>query len=223
MTTTTNSNVTTLGKAISSIAHGVASTLNIRKREPGTPIQATDLLTEQHEEVDALFKKFEDAKDAQKPAIFARIAATLVAHDAIERELFYPACENALGKDDDSLDESLVEHGLVEFSIFRADECQDSAYFDSYVHVLKEVVHHHVKEEQAELFPKVKKAMKKDDLLALGAKMDVRFAQALKEPWRPSLRANLEQALAGATKTKKKAAPVARTVAQKVKGKKSGN
>ncbi len=51
--------------------------------------------------------------------------------------------------------------------------------------------------------------------------MDVRFAQALKEPWRPSLRANLELVLGGATKTKKKPAPATTTIARRAKGRKT--
>ena len=208
--TTISQDASSVTKSISSIVQRVASTLNLNgatKREAGAPIRATDLLIQQHESIDAMFTEFESAPGAKKAAVFERIAATLVAHDAIEREIFYPACEAVLGEDDPHLDESLVEHGLVEFSIFRADQCQDSDYFESYVHVLKEVVAHHVKEEQEDLLPDINDTMKKAELYALGAKMEARFAKALQGDWRASLRANLEEVLAGKTKTAKPEAP----------------
>jgi hemerythrin superfamily protein len=165
-------------------------------------VKATELLKQQHRTVDDLFKKFEKAGDEQQPDIFLEIAGTLVAHDAIEREIFYPACEKALG-DEDILKESLVEHGLVEFCIFRADKNRNKDTLESYVKVLKEVVQHHVEEEEEELLPKVEKAMKPDQLEALGNQMMERFEDAHASDFRKPLRDNLQQVLAGRAKTKK--------------------
>src|SRR6476660_1669184 len=110
-------------------------------------VNAIDLLEKQHRLVAKLFKRFEDAGDAEKPEIFEEIASNLVAHDAIEREIFYPACERAID-DKDTINESLVEHGLVEFCVFRADQNRKRSEFEQYVTVLKEVVRHHVDEEE---------------------------------------------------------------------------
>ena len=83
-------------------------------------MKAHELLLKQHRLVEALFKQFESARGAQKRRVFEQIATNLVAHDAIEREIFYPACERAIA-DEDVLAEALVEHGVVEFCVFRAD------------------------------------------------------------------------------------------------------
>jgi hypothetical protein len=171
-------------------------------------MKATDLLLKQHRLVEDLFEQFEDAKTpAQKRAIFEKLAANLVGHDAIEREIFYPACEKELGKDDDVLGESLVEHGVVEFCLYRADQNRTSDDFDKYVTVLQEAVEHHVKEEEKELLPKVKRELDSEALEELGAKLEERFEEALGEDFRGPLRENLEQVLAGRTKTQKKPAP----------------
>ncbi len=170
-------------------------------------MKATDLLIKQHRAVEELFEQFEDTDNAkQKRQIFEKLAANLVAHDAIEREIFYPACEQELGEDDDVLGESLVEHGVVEFCLYRADQNRDAEEFDKYVTVLKEVVEHHVKEEEKELLPKVKRQLETDTLEQLGAQMEQRFEEALEEDFREPLRENLEQVLAGKTKTQKKSA-----------------
>ena len=169
-------------------------------------MKAHELLLKQHRVVEDLFEQFEDTDDVQeKRDIFEWLAANLVGHDAIERELFYPACEKELGEQDDVLGESLVEHGVVEFCLYRADANRMSDDFDKYVTVLKEIVMHHVGEEEKELFPKVKSEMDGDELETLGAKMEKRFEEALKADFREPLEEALDQVLEGRTKTQKKA------------------
>ncbi len=174
-------------------------------------MKATDLLKQQHKEVRDLFQKIEDTEDdGEKEALFEELAANLVAHDAIEREIFYPACEEELGMDE-MLGEALVEHGVVEFSLYRCDQNVGTENFDYHMTVLKEVVEHHVKEEESEMLKKVEKAFGAERLEELGATMETRFADALAEDFREPLFANLEQVLAGRMETKpeppKKAAP----------------
>ncbi|HEY3495997.1 MAG TPA: hemerythrin domain-containing protein [Polyangiaceae bacterium] len=182
-------------------------------------MKATELLIKQHRLVEELFERFEEAEGDEQKDIFEQLAANLVAHDAIERELFYPACEEALGEEDDILGESLVEHGVVEFSIFRADKNQGSEDFDKYVTVLKEMVEHHVKEEEKELLPKVKREIEDEQLEELGAAMEKRFEAAMRSDFRKPLQSNLQQVLDGKTRTSKK--PAARS-ANGVKAKPAG-
>lgn len=164
-------------------------------------MKATKLLKMQHDEVSALFKKIEASDNATKrAATFRELAAKLVAHDAIEREIFYPACEETLGMND-ILGEALVEHGVVEFSLFKCEQHIDGEEFMHYVTVLKEVVEHHVKEEEDEFFKMVEKAFDDDELEDLGDEMETRFAEALGEDYVAALKNNLQQVLFGATKT----------------------
>lgn len=59
-------------------------------------MKATELLEAQHREVEKLLKKIEKADDPKdQRAFFEELAMNLVAHDAIEREPFYPAGEAA--------------------------------------------------------------------------------------------------------------------------------
>jgi hemerythrin superfamily protein len=185
-------------------------------------MNAIELLKQQHREVRDLFKQFEKAKRAnEKERIFLGIAARLVGHDAIEREIFYPACENVLGEND-HLMEGIAEHGLIEFSVFRADKGRNKPTFDYLVTVLKEMVEHHVEEEEKEILPKISKMMDAELLDRLGERMSARFEQSMGRDFRRSLRQNLEQVLAGrvrplpakrparATTTRKRAASSSR-------------
>ena len=183
-------------------------------------MKATDLLKKQHDVVDTLIARFEKSDDTdERDAIFEEIAANLVAHDGIEREIFYPACEEKMGLTS-TLAEALVEHGLVEFMLFRGDQNRGDEQLEHYVTVLKEVVQHHVKEEENEFFPKVTKAFTAAELEELGSAMEARFEQALAADFRDPLTENLVQVVEGAMKTKLPKRP--KPSARKASGKSNG-
>src|SRR5262245_18901990 len=105
-------------------------------------MKATDLLENQHRLVEELFERYEEADGmSEKASIFELIAKTLLGHDVIEREIFYPTCEREIDEEN-VLKESLVEHGLVEFCVYCADKNRKTEKLDSYVKVLKEMVSH---------------------------------------------------------------------------------
>ena len=169
-------------------------------------MKATELLKTQHEEVRGLFKRIEATEDfSQKAKLFEELATKLVGHDAIEREIFYPACEEAMGMSD-QLGEALVEHGLVEFSLFQSAQAiqakgEAQEEFDYKCTVLKEVLEHHIEEEEEEFFPQVEKAMDEQKLEDLAEEMEELFEDHTQKDFRPALYANLRQVLAGAVKT----------------------
>lgn len=164
-------------------------------------MKATDLLKKQHKDVRDLFKRLERTKDEDtKTEIFEELATNLVAHDTIEREIFYPACDQEMGMTD-QLGEALVEHGVVEFSLYQADRAQGEQDFEYKCSVLKELVEHHLEEEEKEFMPKVEKALGKAKLEELGSQLLERFEEAKDEDFRTVLYDNLKQVLAGATKT----------------------
>ena len=190
-------------------------------------MKATELLEKQHREVERLFDDIESAKGrSAKKKLFDELAASLVAHDAIEREIFYPACEKKMGMTDD-LGEAIAEHGVVEFCVFRADTARTDEDFEACVTVLQESLHHHVREEENEFFPKAARALGAEKLEALGAAMEDRFESALEKDFRIGLQKNLGQVLEGAVKTsrrgrgKKSAKKAKKTVKSSKNGKKA--
>jgi hemerythrin-like domain-containing protein len=141
---------------------------------------AIDLLKRDHADVTAMFKDFESRKDemrrGEKESLVASICEALAVHATIEEELFYPAVRRALGEDaKDLVDEAAVEHQTLKDIIARLEAAPTSdPLYDAGVKVLSEYVQHHVKEEENELFPKVKSSDL--DLDALGEKMADRKA-----------------------------------------------
>lgn len=131
---------------------------------------AVALLKADHRAVEELFAKFESAKRSdQKARIVQQICNELTVHAQIEEQDFYPVVQEAL-KEKDLVDEARVEHASLKWLIaqLEAGSLSDPLY-EAKVTVLKEYVQHHVKEEEKEMFPKVKKTDL--DLKALGAQM----------------------------------------------------
>ena len=128
---------------------------------------AIALLKADHKAVSELFKAYEKAEDdrARKIELATEICTELTIHAAIEEEIFYPQARQALGDDEDGaalLDEAEVEHGSLKVLIAQIEEALDGAgpdeKTDAKVTVLKEYVEHHVKEEEKQLFPKLRKS-----------------------------------------------------------------
>ncbi len=138
-------------------------------------MKATTLLEQQHKKVKALFKKLESGRSEPEP-ILAELANDLIAHMVIEHELFYPAVQAI---DRSLIAESLEEHSLAELALKRllATDPSDES-FKARVVATKELIEHHVEEEEEELFPKVEKKLGDEELESLGKKMKARFNEA---------------------------------------------
>jgi hemerythrin superfamily protein len=136
---------------------------------------AIAMLMADHKKVKSLFdqfKKMKDGSEEDKAAVVEQICAELTVHAELEEEIFYPAVREQIG-DEDLMDEALVEHAGAKDLIAQLENMNpgDDLY-DAKVTVLGEQIDHHVKEEEGEMFPKVKKA--KVDTIALGAEMAAR-------------------------------------------------
>lgn len=144
----------------------------------GKAQEATRLLRADHKLVNDLFEQFESARSSSKKQSLAmEICQELIIHAQIEEEIFYPAVQVAL-KDKELVPEAKVEHETLKSLIAQIEkESPDSELWEAKVKVLSEYVKHHVKEEQNELFPKVKAS--KLDLIELGMRLAER-KEALK-------------------------------------------
>jgi hemerythrin superfamily protein len=138
-------------------------------------MDATQLLTEQHTEVDNLFAKIEKAEGITKRRLFEQLADKLAAHAEIEEKIFYPGV--MAKQTEELLLESVEEHLAMKRII--ADLLTldpDDGHFAAKITVLKEQVRHHAHdEEEKELFVKVRKLMSKDELEGMGGEMAARF------------------------------------------------
>ncbi len=109
----------------------------------------TTLLIKQHEKVKAIFARLERGRSPLEPAL-DELANNLAAHMAIEQELYYPAVKKV---DEDLVLESYEEHSLAELGLKRllATPTDDES-FEARVTAVKELIEHHVEEEEDDLF-----------------------------------------------------------------------
>jgi len=146
---------------------------------------ALELLKQDHREVQTLFKEFEKLEQDGEEAVEQVIATActeLKIHDKIETEVFYPAIrEQAQNEEiEDLLNEAEVEHTSVRNLIqtiegMSASDEKRKANFT----VLMEYVKHHVKEEEKEMFPKLKQL--DIDFEQLGQQLKERKAELMGE------------------------------------------
>lgn len=133
---------------------------------------AITLLTEDHKKVKKLFKEFEKLKKGKsqkvkKSSLVKEICMELTVHAQVEEDVFYPAVRGAIN-DSDLMDEAEVEHAGAKVLIAQLETMSpDEDLYDAKVKVLSEYIDHHVKEEEKEMFPEVKKT--KMDRVKLGA------------------------------------------------------
>lgn len=148
-------------------------------------MDAIRLLKHQHKEVDELLEQLcatTVRAFRKRETLLAQVCDRLAAHAAMEEKIFYPS---ALTRATESLlRESLEEHLAVKRVIADLLELAvDDEQFLAKCQLLQELVRHHVKEEEQELLPDVKKARSKEELEDLGQRMERFFdEQMAREP-----------------------------------------
>ena len=137
---------------------------------------AITLLKADHKSVEALFKRFEKAGDdahKTKRQIVDKIIEELSVHAAIEEQVFYPAVREAVPDADDEVLEGLEEHHVAKWTLSELEGMDpEHERFKAKVTVLIESVRHHVEEEEAEMFPKVRQALGRKALTEIGDAME---------------------------------------------------
>jgi hemerythrin superfamily protein len=136
---------------------------------------ALELIRSDHREVEALFEIAlgEGTPAAKRRDAIAKIVDALTIHAEMEEALFYPALRKAGGKDErDSVLEANEEHGVVKDLIAKIEQVGPSdETTEAKVTVLKELVQHHVKEEEGTIFGEARKALGEERLQQLGEEM----------------------------------------------------
>jgi hemerythrin superfamily protein len=141
---------------------------------------AISLLKSDHREVEKLFASFESARSQErKQEIATQVCEALKAHTTIEEEIFYPAFLEATGETD-LHHEAEIEHSGATHLIEEIEATgPEDDHFDARVSVLKEMIRHHVKEEEQRggMFSKAQSSDM--DLTELGRQMRERKLEVL--------------------------------------------
>jgi hemerythrin superfamily protein len=145
---------------------------------------AVTLLKADHKQVKDWFEEFENARSSSKKQTLASdICKALTVHCAIEEEIFYPAFLQAT-RDKDMHHEAIIEHNGAKNLIAEIEASDPSDdYFDNKVHVLSEMIKHHVREEEKPdgMFAEAQ-GSRKMDLEALGQALLDRKTELMGKP-----------------------------------------
>lgn len=140
-------------------------------------MNAIDLLKQDHETVKALLEQLQDTSERAvqtRKKLVSKIEQELQIHTALEERIFYPAFREA-GKKEETVmtSEAKEEHRAVDSLVLPdiKETSPSSLEFAGRVKVLKELLEHHIEEEESDMFPQASKLLGKRRLEELGEQM----------------------------------------------------
>lgn len=149
-------------------------------------MDAIALLKKDHETVKSLLTRLEETTERAvqtRKKLLQKIEQELSIHTTIEEKVFYPAFKAAGARDEAVMSsEAKEEHRAVEALVLPdiKETEPSSVEFAGRVKVLKELLEHHIEEEEKDMFPQAAKLLGKQKLLELGNEMEI-MQKALKQ------------------------------------------
>lgn len=136
-------------------------------------MDALDLLKQDHETMKKLLSELEKTEQPKKKReLYLQIHQELKLHEKLEETLLYPELQEHR-ETSDVAEEGYQEHHIADVM---AEEMKsidaDDEVFDAKAKVLKELIEHHIEEEEGEMFPKARKVLGKERLMELGDEME---------------------------------------------------
>ena len=148
-----------------------------RQRERGR-MKAINLLKRQHRQNERLFKQIQRSKEeAERTELMTQLATALAAHMAIEEQFLYPAAQQVLsGKKAIMGETPYLEHMNAKMAL-QTVLGKGPMSFEARLKVLRELVEHHVQEEEEVFLPELEALMDDAQMKTLGTQMQQAFEQ----------------------------------------------
>jgi hemerythrin-like domain-containing protein len=125
------------------------------------------LLKKDHREAEAMLKTLASSKPgARRRATVDKLVAALQLHMQTEESYVYPLVAEVV--DEESAREAEIEHQLARDGLSQLQDLVDVPGFGAVVAMLTAGIKHHVKEEEQEMFPALKRNIDREQLRALG-------------------------------------------------------
>ena len=136
-------------------------------------MDALQLLMSDHDKVNQLFQQFEAGGNAQEFAqLFTQLDRELTIHTEIEEKIFYPAARQF--SDTGALvEEAYKEHGEAKQLLTEiAGLDNTSAEWGQKMTQLMRAIQEHVREEEGDLFPRLRQEMSQEQLEQIGQQLE---------------------------------------------------
>ena len=133
-------------------------------------ILKTDVLQEikeEHKKFKDLIEQIEEASGKTKKSHFETLKMEVTAHHKAEEKIVFPDVKSKSDEEGkDIVLEMIEEHNLGAYQMSLLDRTSvDNETWDAKFAVLKEVLTHHMDEEEKEFFKQAKKVLSKDELV----------------------------------------------------------
>ncbi len=118
-------------------------------------------IKEEHDSFKDLIKKIEASDEKNKKHLFRELYAKIYGHHEAEEHVLFPLVKEKVKEEDkETVREMIEEHSLgsYQFSVLEKTFV-DNETWDAKFSVLKEVLEHHMDEEEAEFMPIARKAL----------------------------------------------------------------
>jgi len=127
-----------------------------------------EMIHSQHEMVKEIFQKMEGTDSrAEKEKLFDQLKNDIVPHMKGEEKYFYPALEKKEENKEDVL-EGIEEHHATKLFLRELNGMSpESEHWNAKVSVLKEMVEHHVEEEEGKIFKEAQDSLSEDDMIEI--------------------------------------------------------
>lgn len=150
-------------------------------------MNAIDLLKADHAKVKDILSQLSDSTERalkKRVELLGKLEMEISIHTRLEEEILYPAFKEAGSKEQDIMYfEAKEEHRTVDSLVLPDLKLTDpgTPEFSGRVNVVKELLEHHIEEEETEMFPQAKKLLGKEKLEELGLQMEAMKATCKKE------------------------------------------
>ncbi|SDT19784.1 hemerythrin domain-containing protein [Pseudomonas granadensis] len=150
-------------------------------------MNAIDLLKADHKKVKDILSQLSESTERalkKRAELLAKLEMEVSIHTRLEEEILYPAFKEAGSKEEDVMYyEAKEEHRTVDSLVLPDLKETDpgTPEFAGRVKVVKELLEHHIEEEESEMFPKARQLLGKAKLDELGAQMEAMKASYKKE------------------------------------------
>ncbi|GHJ10476.1 hemerythrin [Micromonospora humidisoli] len=129
-----------------------------------------DVLTADHHEIEAIFVELENPQGTagHRRRLADVLIAELVRHAVAEEMYVYPTARRALPDGDQLAEHEIAEHAAAERTLKELEPLDPSdARFEPLISHLTKSIRQHVREEESELFPRLRAAVAHEELVEL--------------------------------------------------------
>lgn len=149
-------------------------------------LNAIDLLKKDHREVDVLFEQIEHVShkghQRHRHKLFSKLMEELTRHADAEEQVLYPRLQRIETLREHAF-EAVEEHRLVRHMLVDLESAPSywGEKWNAKLAVLKEMIQHHVEEEEGAIFRKLKQEVSERELLELGRRLEA-AKQTVRQP-----------------------------------------